>query len=357
MEKKYKTLRIIVIVTVSTLVAILTPVDSKCETLSDSFAARSLLSVCPPSESPSPSPAPSPEVLKPANPPAKIDANNSPAASPADSPTEAGIDSPASSPEATVDSTSPANSPAASSPKATADSTPTANSPATSSPETPADSISPANSPAEIDTESPAPSPESSADYSAEVDYDSPAASPESPTNSISPSNPPSSQETPSPSSSGSKLLNTPKNLMNQTLSSPEIKTICSKTNNPSLCESSVTPLLTAHLKPDVSSVLVLAIQASIDATKAAMAIVVEVSADECQELYDDAVTNLEDAINAVKSRDIPTVNTNISAAMTDYGTCDDGFEESGEPNPLGDVSDKLTKMVSNCLAISTLIK
>lgn len=42
---------------------------------------------------------------------------------------------------------------------------------------------------------------------------------------------------------------------------------------------------------------------------------------------------------------------------MTDYETCNDGFEEAGEVNPLDDVADRLTKMVSNCLAISTLIK
>lgn len=82
-----------------------------------------------------------------------------------------------------------------------------------------------------------------------------------------------------------------------------------------------------------------------------------KVAAADCQELYDDAVSNLEDAINAVNESDIATVNSNLSAAMTDYGTCNDGFEESGEPNPLADVADKLHKMVSNCLAISTLIK
>ncbi|EOA29676.1 hypothetical protein CARUB_v10015823mg [Capsella rubella] len=124
------------------------------------------------------------------------------------------------------------------------------------------------------------------------------------------------------------------KTLVNPALLSPEIKAICGKTDFPPLCESSV----------NTSSVLVLAIQASINATKAALATVEEVAADDCQELYDD-------------SRDIATVNTNLSAAMTDYSTCNDGFEEAGEPNPLADVGDKLTKMVSNCLAISTLLK
>ncbi|EOA31168.1 hypothetical protein CARUB_v10014334mg [Capsella rubella] len=279
-----KTFRIIVIVTVSTLVTILSPVESK---YGDSYVARSLLHVFPPSGSPAPAPA------------------------------VTDIDSPAASPQA-----------------------PTA--------------------PEEIDIDSPAQAPSDSMSP-AEVDLDSPASSPESPAY----SNPPSEESydvetsSSSPTSlSGIDVLSSAKNLVNPALLSPEIKAICGKTDFPPLCESSVSPLLTvAQLKPDTSSVLVLAIQASINATKAALATVKEVAADDCQELYDDALANLEDAALAVKSRDIATVNTNLSAAMTDYSTCNDGFEEAGEPNPLADVGDKLTKMVSNCLAISTLLK
>ncbi|AEE74435.1 Plant invertase/pectin methylesterase inhibitor superfamily protein [Arabidopsis thaliana] len=217
---------------------------------------------------------------------------------------------------------------------------------------------SPANSPAEIYTDSPVASPEAPADSFSpknppvEIDIYSPAASPEAPV-----ASPEAPAESSSAAPSGIKVSSSPKSLLNPPLLSPEIKTICGKTDNPPLCESSVSPLLTPQLKPNTSSVLILAIQASITATKAAMAIVEKVDASDCQELYDDAVVNLEDAVNAVKSSDIATVNTNLSAAMTDYSTCNDGFEESGEPNPLAYVADKLTKMVSNCLAISTLIK
>ncbi|KAG7624298.1 putative pectinesterase [Arabidopsis thaliana] len=217
---------------------------------------------------------------------------------------------------------------------------------------------SPANSPAEIYTDSPAASLEAPADSfsptnpPSEIDIYSPATSPEALV-----ASPEALAESSSAAPSGIKVSSSPRSLLNPPLLSPEIKTICGKTDNPPLCESSVSPLLTPQLKPDTSSVLILAIQASITATKAAMATVEKVDASDCQELYDDAVVNLEEAVNAVKSSDIATVNTNLSAAMTDYSTCNDGFEESGEPNPLADVADKLTKMVSNCLAISTLIK
>ncbi|KAJ0244388.1 Plant invertase/pectin methylesterase inhibitor superfamily protein [Hirschfeldia incana] len=328
---------IILIVTVSTLEG------SKSAPLRDSHVARSLLSVSPPSESPSPSPAPGPEV-------------ENTIATPASSPTENDIDSPSPSPGAPADSISPTNAPTTSSP--------------TPSPGAPADSISPANAPK---TSSPSPSPEAPANApttdsispSAEVDEMDYPEDLETP-----PANPPKTEmdiESPSPSPeapgeipgapSGKTLMSSATTLLKETLLPPEIKTICGKTDNPALCESSIGPLLTAAVKPDASSVLVLAIQASINATKAAKPAVDKTGAPDCQELYDDAVSNLEDAINAVNESDIATVNSNLSAAMTDYGTCNDGFEESGEPNPLVDVADKLTKMVSNCLAISSLIK
>ncbi|CAN6922029.1 unnamed protein product [Brassica oleracea] len=332
---------IIVIVTVSMLV------ESKSAPLRDSYVARSLLSVSPPSESPSSSPAPGPEV-------------ENTIAIPASSPTEIDIDSPSPSPGAPADSISPTNAPTTSSPMQSPEAP--ANAPVTDSP-----SPSP-----EVEMDSPSPSPEAPLDSPSpvtEMDIDSPSPSPEAPEDSTSPANPPTEMDIDSPSPSpeapeeipgapsGKTLISSATTLLKQTLLPPEIKTICGKTDNPELCESSISPLLTAAIKPDASSVLVLAIQASINATKAVMPTVNKVAAADCQELYDDAVSNLEDAINAVKESDIATVNTNLSAAMTDYGTCNDGFEESGEPNPLADVADKLHKMVSNCLAISTLIK
>ncbi|KAG2273463.1 hypothetical protein Bca4012_040298 [Brassica carinata] len=331
-----KTFWIVLIVTFATLV------ETKSVPLRDLYAARSLLSVSPPSDSPSSSPAPGPEV-------------ENTISTPASSPTEIDIDSPSPSPGTPADSISPANTPTTSSPSP--------------SPEAPADSISPTIAPT---TSSPSPSPEAPASAptmdspspSPEVEMDSPSpADSTSPTNLLtemdidSPSPSPEAPEEIPGAPSGKTIMSSATNLLKETLLPPEIKTICGKTDNPELCESSISPLITAAIKPDASSVLVLAIQASINATKAAKPAVDKAAAPDCQELYDDAVTNLEDAINAVKESDIATVNTNLSAAMTDYVTCNDGFEESGEPNPLADVADKLHKMVSNCLAISSLIK
>ncbi|XP_010546978.1 PREDICTED: predicted GPI-anchored protein 58 [Tarenaya hassleriana] len=174
-----------------------------------------------------------------------------------------------------------------------------------------------------------------------------------------SPANPPSLSEPMAPSpnepliSSGEGLGLIPQ------LLPPEIKTVCAETDFPALCESSIQPLLTGQTKPDPESVLLLMIRASHDATKSALDVVRKLAeeggaASDCEELYDLAVRNFDDAVEAAKSRDSGTLNINLSAAMTDFVTCSDGFEEMGEPNPLADVGDKLMKMASNCLAIST---
>jgi len=54
-------------------------------------------------------------------------------------------------------------------------------------------------------------------------------------------------------------------------------------------------------------------------------------------------------------ARDIGTINTMLSAALTDFVTCEDEF--SGETSELSPYDDKGTKMASNCLAIASLIK
>ncbi|XP_010524736.1 PREDICTED: putative pectinesterase/pectinesterase inhibitor 26 [Tarenaya hassleriana] len=182
------------------------------------------------------------------------------------------------------------------------------------------------------------------------------------PAGSNSPTKPPAkspSQSKPMAPSPNEPLISPGKILnLSQQLLPPEFKNICEKTDFPALCESSIQPLVKGEIKIDPESVLLLAIQASIEATKKALITAGEVAdAADCKELYDDAVMNLEDAVNAVKSRDPDTVNSDLSAALTDYSTCNDGFEETGEPNPLADVGDNLMKMASNCLAIATLVK
>ena len=77
-----------------------------------------------------------------------------------------------------------------------------------------------------------------------------------------------------------------------------------------------------------------------------------------CTDNYDDAVDNLDSAIKALRERDIPTLNGMLSAALTDFTTCEDGFVETpGVNSPMVDYDSVLTKLASNCLALVELLK
>lgn len=74
----------------------------------------------------------------------------------------------------------------------------------------------------------------------------------------------------------------------------------------------------------------------------------------DCKDSYDDALENFESAMNAHAVGDVGTMNSMLSAAITDFGDCDDGL--SGKSSPLLDVGSALSQMTSNCLAIVSLI-
>lgn len=74
----------------------------------------------------------------------------------------------------------------------------------------------------------------------------------------------------------------------------------------------------------------------------------------DCKDSYNDAVENFESAKDALVTGDVGTMNSMLSAAITDFGDCDDGL--LGQSSPLLDVDLALIHMTSNCLAIVSLI-
>ncbi|XP_062104375.1 pectinesterase inhibitor 4 [Humulus lupulus] len=147
------------------------------------------------------------------------------------------------------------------------------------------------------------------------------------------------------------------------TTTPPELKKLCDNTDYPSLCVASLTPFVDGKVEP--ISLLGLAIKATKLHVKNALAMASKLAAapgasegdvmslESCKEIYDDAMYNLESANEAVGSRDIGTVNSMMSAVVTDSENCEDSFD--GE-SPLFKYDDKLRKMASNCLAIASLI-
>ncbi|KAG6726299.1 hypothetical protein I3843_02G062400 [Carya illinoinensis] len=143
----------------------------------------------------------------------------------------------------------------------------------------------------------------------------------------------------------------------------PAIKKICEATDYPLLCLASTAPFLTG--KVDVISVLEVAVKACSLHAKLALSIASKVlktkpginsaAVSDCMEMYNDVLDNIESAVDALSARDTGTFNSMLSAILTDYGTCEDGF--AGQRTPLSEVDDKGTKLASNCLAIASLIK
>lgn len=147
----------------------------------------------------------------------------------------------------------------------------------------------------------------------------------------------------------------------------PLLKKICDVTDNPLLCVSSVIPYLSGKIDP--VSILQLQIKACGNQTHAALQEVLKLIKDpststiastclqQCQETYNDALDNLQNAISAIAARDKGTLNSMLSAAMTDYETCEDGFAELPiSSSPMAVADELLSKLASNCLAIATLI-
>ncbi|KAF3431223.1 hypothetical protein FNV43_RR25953 [Rhamnella rubrinervis] len=75
-----------------------------------------------------------------------------------------------------------------------------------------------------------------------------------------------------------------------------------------------------------------------------------------CQESYDDAIYDLHTCLDNLKSHDKAGFNSNLSAALTDYVTCDDAFGELGETSPVQNVNRKLRRMAGTGLYLETMV-
>lgn len=147
-------------------------------------------------------------------------------------------------------------------------------------------------------------------------------------------------------------------------MSDPRIKSLCDKTDHPALCLATIGPFFSG--KSDVISVIEMLIKASTEQTKQAIATAEKMATDsksdpravsrfnDCKEIYDDALDNLQEAIDALAEKDVGTISTMISAAISDYGTCDDGF--TGQPNPIPEGVSPMAKINENLMDIARII-
>ncbi|KAG9457863.1 hypothetical protein H6P81_002371 [Aristolochia fimbriata] len=146
-------------------------------------------------------------------------------------------------------------------------------------------------------------------------------------------------------------------------------KAICAKTDYPDVCESSLKPykLDVGSISP--TSVVGMLLRACTEqtsaATKEAAKLIADSSIDDtlrsyvkvCRESYSDALNNLEDAVAALASGDKNSFNIMVSAAMTDFVSCEDGFEEMDTVSPLKAFDGNLKEIASNILAVASAIQ
>ncbi|KAG8372878.1 hypothetical protein BUALT_Bualt12G0112900 [Buddleja alternifolia] len=147
----------------------------------------------------------------------------------------------------------------------------------------------------------------------------------------------------------------------------PQVKKICDSTDFPDLCLKTVIPLL--REKSNLESVLEITIKVGDELAKRALSLAKKLAhkpgtpprlssiLKDCKDSYDMAVENYTKTINALSMKDIGTMETMLSAVITDLGDCQDGFEEEEGDSPFANFADKLTNITSNCLALVSLMK
>ncbi|CAN8305594.1 unnamed protein product [Cochlearia groenlandica] len=130
---------------------------------------------------------------------------------------------------------------------------------------------------------------------------------------------------------------------------------LCSHTSYPSLCRPFVkrikNPRQATH-----RTILALEAKTRLALTQAAIYKDGNAQIAACYATMSDAVYNLASAKKSIRKRDLIGMNTYLTAAVSDYGACVDGFIETNQTNTVQNVAVDLRKISSNCLTLSTLI-
>ncbi|RRT60232.1 hypothetical protein B296_00016226 [Ensete ventricosum] len=146
------------------------------------------------------------------------------------------------------------------------------------------------------------------------------------------------------------------------------VSALCGHTDYPEVCASSILPLQHPPGFVGPAALLKLQLQACRAQAEKARAHIAALSGltgtkardasslQDCDDNYDDVLDNLDEAAAALASKDKGTLKTMLSALITDFSTCDDGFTEMAKVSPLAVIDDMLSKLASNCLAIAALV-
>ncbi|XP_031390952.1 lysine-rich arabinogalactan protein 19-like [Punica granatum] len=142
-----------------------------------------------------------------------------------------------------------------------------------------------------------------------------------------------------------------------------KLKMLCTQlTSYPDLCVSAMTPFLDGNAAlDDMKFVFETAVKVVVNETnglkdlitsyegKATSPMMVD-SFKACKNDYDDALEDIQTAMDAAPSGDYGTLTTFLSSAIDSYGDCDDEFRGL---NPLAIQNARLRHLLDNCLAFA----
>ncbi|KAI5650914.1 hypothetical protein M9H77_36919 [Catharanthus roseus] len=181
---------------------------------------------------------------------------------------------------------------------------------------------------------------------------------PEGPDGEIPSSVPSSSSKSESESESDSDSSDPPlKEEITDKNANPEVKKACGSTDYPNLCINTLDPIISPKKEVTLDTVLKVSIKATNDLAKAAKVMATKLAAapgtppeltkvlNDCKESYDSALYNFERAMEAYDTHDVGTMNTMLSAVITDVGDCEDEFSAVNIPSPVAEFAQKLANM------------
>lgn len=141
------------------------------------------------------------------------------------------------------------------------------------------------------------------------------------------------------------------------------VSTVCSKSTNPSLCNQVMgsDPRSKGAGLPVLGQIAIEKSQAAVNAATAVVKTVppkgrIKGVIDTCVENFSDAIDDLNDSKQSLKSGDKQGLNLHASAAVASVQTCDDEFNTAGgEPGNVAQATKKASEIIDVILVISNM--
>ncbi|CAN7040252.1 unnamed protein product [Brassica oleracea var. botrytis] len=141
-----------------------------------------------------------------------------------------------------------------------------------------------------------------------------------------------------------------------QAVEASRMMNLCSHTAYPSLCQPLV-KRVTNPRRATHQTIQALEAKTKLALTEAARYKSGNQEITTCYETFTDALYNLANARKSIRKRNVMAMNTFLTASVSDFGVCVEGFIDKGQVNTVQNAAVDLRKIGTNCLMLSTLIR